>query len=309
MDLRQLAALTAIADHGSFSAAARALFTVQSNVSGHIAHLEKELGVILVDRQRGGLTEEGFHVVERARRIQRELEEISAEMSSRGAEVVGTTRLGVIGTTGRWVMPALLRTISQEHPRLRLVISEGASTSLVSDLLTGTLDAAVVHLPVDDPELVIEPLFAEDLMLLVHSSHPLASRKEMSLVELAEHPLVLAPTGTALRRVVDRAASQVGATLTPLAEIDGVRLLASMAYEGFGPAIVPATSVPRWLSGNFATVRVPELPRRVVAWVQRRRPAASIPTRTVRDTTKAILERIGSKQPGVHVGVDSPARA
>ncbi len=59
MDLRQLAALVAVDDHGSFSAAARALFTVQSNVSAHIAHLERELGVVLVDRARGRLTPEG----------------------------------------------------------------------------------------------------------------------------------------------------------------------------------------------------------------------------------------------------------
>ena len=66
MDLRQLTTLVAIADHGSFSAAARALYTVQSNVSGHVARLERELGVTLVDRQRGGLTDEGVIVVERS---------------------------------------------------------------------------------------------------------------------------------------------------------------------------------------------------------------------------------------------------
>ena len=59
MDLRQLAALTAIADHGSFSSAAKALFTVQSNVSAHIARLERELGATLVDRNRSTLTIEG----------------------------------------------------------------------------------------------------------------------------------------------------------------------------------------------------------------------------------------------------------
>lgn len=309
MDLRQLAALTAIADHGSFSAAARALFTVQSNISGHVAHLEKELGVTLVDRHGGGLTEEGSQVVERARRIQRELEEIAAEMSSRDTDVAGTTRIGVIGTTGRWVMPTLLPRLTADFPRLRTVISEGPSSGLVGRLLEGHLDAAIVHLPVDEPELSIEPLFAEDLMLLVHTGHPLADRTEMSLVELADYPLLLAPTGVALRRVVDRAAAQVGVTLTPLAEIDGVRLLASLAFEGFGPAIVPATSVPRWLKGSFHIVRVPELPRRVVAWAQRRRPAPSAPTRAARQVTQAVLDHIGTTQPGVHMGIESPGRA
>ena len=59
MDLRQLGALVAVADHRSFSAAARALHTVQSNISTHVARLERELGVTLVDRATGKLTPEG----------------------------------------------------------------------------------------------------------------------------------------------------------------------------------------------------------------------------------------------------------
>ena len=96
MDVRQLSTLVAIADHGTFSAAARALYTVQSNVSSHIARLEKELGVTLVDRAQGGLTEDGARVVERARRILNEIDDIAADMSSRHAEVGGQTRIGVI---------------------------------------------------------------------------------------------------------------------------------------------------------------------------------------------------------------------
>jgi DNA-binding transcriptional LysR family regulator len=66
MDLRQLAALTAVADHRSFSAAARALHTVQSNISTHVARLERELGTALVERSTGELTEAGELVVARA---------------------------------------------------------------------------------------------------------------------------------------------------------------------------------------------------------------------------------------------------
>ncbi|MEN3273610.1 MAG: hypothetical protein V7636_2371, partial [Actinomycetota bacterium] len=73
MDLRQLAALVAVAETGTFSAAADVLHTVQSNVSTHIARLERELGVTLVDRAAGRLTEEGVAVVARARRVQAEL--------------------------------------------------------------------------------------------------------------------------------------------------------------------------------------------------------------------------------------------
>ena len=89
MDVRQLSAIVAIADHGTFSAAARSLFTVQSNISGHVSRLEKELGVALVDRAHGGLTEDGFRVVERARRVLNEIEDITSDMTSRHDKVSG----------------------------------------------------------------------------------------------------------------------------------------------------------------------------------------------------------------------------
>src|SRR5688572_26374155 len=99
MDLRQLHALVAVADHGGFTAAARALHTVQSNVSTHVARLEKELGVPLVDRTTGALTEEGVAVVERVRRVDAELDAMVADVASVRDVVTGSARIGIIGTT------------------------------------------------------------------------------------------------------------------------------------------------------------------------------------------------------------------
>ena len=305
MDLRQLTTLVAIADHGSFSAAARALYTVQSNVSGHISRLERELGVVLVDRQRGGLTDEGVVVVEKARRVLHELDGIAAEMASRGDEVRGDSRLGVIGTTARWLLPQLLAQLSRQHPGVHLTVHEGNTTNLVPRVVSQHLDGAIVHLPVDDPEVQVDPLFAEDLVLLVHTKHHLSRLESITLAELAAEPLMLPPLGTALRRVIDRAASGVGVELQPQVEIDGVRLLTSLAFEGFGAAIVPATSVPRWLRGDFKRVTIPEMPRRVVAWVQRRRPSPSAPTRALGVVLREVVATQGAKQPGVYVGTEA----
>ena len=305
MDLRQLTTLVAIADHGSFSAAARALYTVQSNVSSHIARLEKELGVVLVDRQRGGLTDDGVVVVEKARRVLHELDDITAEMASRGDEVRGDTRLGVLGTTARWLLPQLLTHLSRQHPGVHVTVHEGNTTNLIPRLVAQQLDAAIVHLPVDDPEVTVDPLFAEDLVLLVHSKHHLSTCDQVSLGELGAEPLMLPPRGTALRRVIDRAAGSVGVELQPQVEIDGVRLLTSLAFEGYGAAIVPATSVPRWLRGDFKRVAVPELPRRVVGWVQRRRPTPGTPTRALQSVLREVVATQGAKQPGVYVGAEA----
>ena len=277
MDVRQLSALVAIADHGTFSGAARALYTVQSNVSGHVAKLEKELGVRLIDRSQGGLTEEGARVVERARRILHEMDDIAADMASLDADVVrrGPDRrdrhhrpMADAGTArGRRPRPP-----AGPHDRPRGQHHDADPERPVS----GQLHAAIVHLPIDDPELVIAPLFAEDLLVIVPDHHQFADRSSMALGDLDDIPLLLPPKGTALRRVLDRAASTAGITLRAQAEIDGVRLLASLAIDGYGAAIVPATAVPQRFEGAFRRIAVPELPQRVVAWVRRRRPAPSV---------------------------------
>ena len=308
MDVRQLSALVAIADHGTFSAAARALFTVQSNISGHIGKLEKELGVTLVDRSQGGLTEEGARVVERARRILNEIDDITADMASSTTDISGQSRLGIIGTTARWLMPQFLGQLEVEHPHVRAIVQEGATSTLIPNVIGGQLNAAIVHLPVDDPELVIEPLFAEDLFLLADATHPLADSEELSLCDLDDVPLLLPPTGAALRRVLDRAAASCGVTLRAQAEVDGVRLLASLALDGYGATIVPATAVPTWLTGSFRRITVPELPRRVVAFVYRRRPSPSAPTLAVLRTLHTIIENGADEQPGVHRDTNPLAR-
>ena len=308
MDVRQLSALVAIADHGTFSAAARALFTVQSNISGHIGKLEKELGVTLVDRSQGGLTEEGARVVERARRILNEIDDITADMASSTTDISGQSRLGIIGTTARWLVPQFLGQLEVEHPHVRAIVQEGATSTLIPNVIGGQLNAAIVHLPVDDPELVIEPLFAEDLFLLADETHPLADSEELSLCDLDDVPLLLPPTGAALRRVLDRAAASCGVTLRAQAEVDGVRLLASLALDGYGATIVPATAVPTWLTGSFRRITVPELPRRVVAFVYRRRPSPSAPTLAVLRTLHTIIENGADQQPGVHRDTNPLAR-
>lgn len=302
MELRQLSSLVAIAEQGSFSGAARALGTVQSNVSAHIARLEKDLGVVLVDRLSGKLTDDGEIVTERARRILHELDDIETDIKSRDNHITGDTRIGVLGTTARWLMPRMLVALAKAHPDVRAVVHEGSTSSLTPRLQNGGIDAAIVHLPVEDAEFRVEPLFAEDMLLIVPGKHELSTYESITLKELANFPLLLPPRSTAFRRIVDRAAASRGIVLQSQAEIDGVRLLASMAFEGFGAAIAPASAIPGWLKGDFTRVQVPELPRRVVGWAQRYRPQPNRATQAALEIAHGVVTRSGPRQPGVHVG-------
>ena len=299
MDIKQLQALLAIADHGSFSAAAKSLLTVQSNISAHIQRLESELGVTLVDRHDGSLTDEGEMVAQRARRVIHEIEDIDADIHSLGESPSGEARIGAIGTTGRWLMPLLLPEVSARHPNVHTTVFEGATNNLVLRINTGEIDAAIVHLPLSATDYDVTELFAEELVLIAHTKHELSQHDTISLAELSEHPILLAPRGTPLRRIIDRAAANEGVAMNALAEIDGVRLMTSLAFEGYGAAIVPASAIPGWLRGDFVRISVPGLPRRVVGWAQRHRPRPNRATLAVRDTLVDIVNRYADRQPGV----------
>jgi LysR family hydrogen peroxide-inducible transcriptional activator len=299
MDFRQLQALIAIADHGSFSAAASALHTVQSNVSSHVARLERELGVQLVDRQGSQLTEEGQAVVERGRRVAAELEAAIADVAALRHEVAGTARIGMIGTIARWLGPLLLDGMDRLHPKVRLVIGDGTSTTLQPHLASGSLDAAVVNLPQSNPDLVERPLFDEDLVLVVPSDHPLAGQRQISLCDLDDFELLMPAPGTVFRAEIDDACRVAGIGLRPRAEVDGVRLIASLALQGYGPAILPATGAGDGLAG-FTRVSVLGLPRRRVGVVLRRRGRPSAPARAMLETLDATVTAHLDPGRGVH---------
>jgi DNA-binding transcriptional LysR family regulator len=300
MDLRQLTTLIAIADHGSFSAAARALYTVQSNVSGHISRLERELGATLVDRTTGRMTDAGQQVLERARRIMHELDDIVSDVRSREHDVSGDVRIGVIGTVARWVMPLLLGQMTQHHPNVHTIVSEGSSSALVPNVTSGLLNGAIIHLPIDDPDLTVDPLFDEELVLMAPLGHPLASLTSVSIEELHLQPLLLPPEGAALRRILDRAAAEHGVTLTAQTEVDGVRLLASLSRDGHGAAIVPATAFRPETTSDVTTISVDGLPRRRVAWVRRRRPNPTPATDAVHEALVNVVRNHVDHHVGLH---------
>jgi LysR family hydrogen peroxide-inducible transcriptional activator len=304
MDLRQLAALVAVADEGSFSAAARSLHTVQSNVSTHIARLERELGAVLVDRARGTLTEEGEVVVERARRVRRELDSLRADVASMLHQVAGQVRLGCIGTVSRWLVPRLFRLVGERYPDVDVIVVDATTTSLLPQLVAESLDLAVVNLPIGDPELDTEKLLDEDRVLLVPSDHPLAARERIDMVQLSQHRLLLEPQGTPFRDELDREAARAGVTLKAQAEVDGIRLLTNLAFEGFGPAIVPATAAPPWTAATCRRLPVDGLAPRSVGLAKHHRGRLSAPARAVRDAIYELVE--DADQAGIHPAHASP---
>ena len=304
MDLRQLNHLIAVAEHQSFSAAARTLHTVQSNVSTHVAKLEKELGAALIDRHTMQPTAEGRAVLERARRIRTELQAINDDIVSMRHEVAGEVRIGCIGTTGRWMASPLLGRLAERHPALRPVLVDATTTSLTPRVLDGDLDMAIVNTPVVEAGLESEPLFEEERIIVAPADHPLADRETIDVADLAEHPVMLTPRGTTFRDAIDQELAAAGVLLTAAAEVDGLRLLASLAYQGYAPALLPASTVSGYPSGDWSLVHVEGLARRSVGLVRNRRTTPSMPIRAAREVVLNVIREIAPRQPGIHVTLD-----
>ena len=304
MDLRQLNHLIAVAEHQSFSAAARALHTVQSNVSTHVAKLEKELGAALIDRHTMEPTAEGRAVLERARRIRTELQAINDDIVSMRHEVAGEVRIGCIGTTGRWMASPLLGRLAERHPSLLPVLVEATTTSLTPRVLDGDLDMAIVNTPVVEAGLESEPLFDEERIIVAPTDHPLADRGTINVADLAEHPVMLTPRGTTFRDAIDQELATVGVRLTAAAEVDGLRLLASLAYQGYAPDLLPASAVSGYPDGDWSLVHVEGLARRSVGLVRNRRTTPSMPIQAAREVLLDVIREIAPRQPGIHVTLD-----
>ncbi|HEY1988147.1 MAG TPA: LysR family transcriptional regulator [Acidimicrobiales bacterium] len=309
MELRHLQALVAISDHGTFSAAADHLGTVQSNVSSHVARLERELSAALIDRSNGHFTQEGEAVLARARRILSELDALVSDVAACKDEVTGTVKVGMIGTTARWLAPQLMELTADRHPNLALMIAEGITTGLESQLADGQLDLAVLNFPVHGKDLLSKLLFEEDLVLVVPADHPLAALdRQLVLDDLAELKLILPLPGTALRDELDAALKPSGIELSASAQIDGLRLIATLTFEGYGPAILPATAIPTYLRTRFRALTVQGLPRRRVGVAQRSRGLPTAPTLALLELLQTIVATADLPS-GLHPGAATVPKA
>ena len=291
MELKHLLTLLAVVEEGSFSAAADALRTVQSNVSVQVRRLESELGVPLVVRSRRGAvpTEAGRFVLDRARRIRRELELIGEDLAALAGLRLGRATVGVVGTASRWLVPALVTQLRDEAPGVRLRISEGASERLMGDVVAGELAQAVVTEPVRDERLEALHLLDETLVGLAPAGF-VTGHDGLALAEVARLPLILPLSGNPLRDEIESAARSVGVELDVRIEVEGIRLIAELVAAGTGTAILPETALPPQLDG-LVRFEIPDLPPRRLALVWDRRTPRSRADEVTRAAVLGIVAR------------------
>ncbi len=245
MNLRDLKYLVALADLRHFGKAADACFVSQPTLSTQIRKLEDELGVVLVERapRKVMLTAAGLDVVQRARRIVADVEQMrEAARRSRDPES-GTLRLGVFPTLGPYLLPHVVPTLRSRFPQLELLLIEEKSDELLQRLREGKLDAALLALPLHDDQLHAEFLFEEPFVVAAPQQHPLARRSTLDAGELSDETLLLLEDGHCLRDQALDVCRLSGAREKSGFRATSLETLRQMVAAGVGVTLLPALSV------------------------------------------------------------------
>ncbi len=201
MNIRDLKYFVAVAKLGHFGQAAEQCYVSQPTLSGQIKKLEASLGIQLFERtnRRVVLTESGKQILRSARKILAEVDHIKELAQSSRNPLAGKFRLGAIPTLSPYLFPQLVGRVVEGLPKLRLVLVEEKTESLVSQLKQGLLDAALLALPLEEGFLQCAPLFDDAFYLAVAPSHPLAKKTSVRQDSLREQKLLLLDEGHCLR--------------------------------------------------------------------------------------------------------------
>jgi LysR family hydrogen peroxide-inducible transcriptional activator len=273
--LRQMEYAVAVADHGSFGAAAEAVHVTQPAMSAQIAELEHRLGVALFERGRSGarLTPEGAPVIEAARRVLFEADLLVELAAERQGDLVGELRIGVIPTMAPYLLPTLVREIRRRYPAAELVLSEERTADLVAAVRAGELDLGLLAAPVVelDGSLFVAELATDPFVLALPDGHPFAGTARLPQSALAGLPMLLLEDGHCMRDHAMSACSTIGAGTLGSIQATGLPSLSQMVAAGMGATLLPASAVPvEARAGSGITtrrLRSPEPFRTVVlAW-------------------------------------------
>jgi DNA-binding transcriptional LysR family regulator len=246
MEIRQLRAFLAIAELGTFTAAAHRVHVTQAAISMQIRQLENELGSKLFVRapRRVMLTEAGEHLLQRARQILRDHDAALDEIAELAGAERGRLRVGsasAMVTTD--VLPLLLKEMRKQHAHAEVTVASGTSEALVQQILSGELDLAFVSLPVEARGINTERLSQDQLVAIASPLHRLAKQRTVSAYTLAGEKLILGERGGNTRRLIDQFFAQAGVTLRVAMELSRQAAIRRMVEEDMGVGIVPLLTV------------------------------------------------------------------
>jgi LysR family transcriptional regulator, hydrogen peroxide-inducible genes activator len=269
--LRQLRYLSALAKHGHFGRAAEACAVTQPALSMQIRDLERTLGVAVVERRPGDviLTDVGREIARRGEDVLAASRDLVDFARHRSGLLTGRLTLGVIPSLAPYLLPKILPLLQSRFPELRLELRETQTRQLIEDVKNGTLDAAMLALPVDEPDIDAIALFEDLFLLAVPADDPRIETMRVAAEEIDQSRLILLEDGHCLR---DQALAFCGTAR------------GRAAGTAFGASSL--TTVMQMVAGGYGVTLIPQ----IAADVERR-------------DDRVKLLRLKNPQPGRSIGL------
>nr|WP_246314746.1 LysR substrate-binding domain-containing protein [Kineococcus aurantiacus] len=243
--MRRLEYFVAVAEQGSFSAAARSLHVAQPPLSTQVRALERELGADLFDRsgRTPGLTAAGRALLPEARRILAAYDRLATTARHAREGGVGRLRVGLVPSATAGALPEVLRRVREELPGLEVSLVEGRPPELLRRLDLDDLDVVLLYAVPDGPQLASRVLSAEPLVLAVPAGHRLAALPAVPVAELEREPVLL-PARHGDDGLRERTTALLSGVHVRVVQDDlwMVQTVVALVAAGLGCAVVPAST-------------------------------------------------------------------
>lgn len=297
MELRQIRYFIAIADSGSFSAAAQRLLIAQPSLSAQIKSLEADLGVKLLERNARGArpTSAGARFLQRARALMAEADDLARSTRSMAGEVFGTVRLGLTVSAAYPLAAPILGETAKAYPRIRFVIVEALSSKLMDLVRHEELDLALSFSPAFTEGVRGETLATERFYLCTAPGHPLAGEGAIGAESFLHLPLLLPPVNHELSERLVNCGLRIG--LKPVWQhvVESVSVISSLVEAGLGVSILPYSAVAGAVEARRIAARPisdPELARQMCLIYSSRRTLTKAELEVARIIRRIVAGRI-----------------
>lgn len=267
MELTQLKTLVYVAELGSLSKAADSLCTAQPALSRHVRLLEQDLGVQLFDRHGRGmvLTEKGKVVLQHAKRVLHEMDDIRESVVDRMNALDGEVSIGLAPTVSELLAAPLLVTLKKSYPDATFRIVSSYSLHLLQWIYDGSIDVAILYDPKALRSLKSEPFMEEDLYVVASASAHLDAEQELDFAEVAKKPLILPSRHHSLRDLIDAKFSQSSIDMNIVIEANSYSVLKQLVLRGIGWTILPLGAVQEDVScSKLSYAPLSDPPRRML---------------------------------------------
>ena len=273
MTLSELRFVVSVAQEKNFRRAAAKSFVSQPALSLAIKKIENELGVLIFERNRMGisLTTVGEKIVNQAQIVLEEVDKIKAiSVAERNTQQV-EVKIGLIYSIAPYLLPSIIPLVKNSSPEIILEAEEDITTNLVKKLDEGSIDAAIIALPFDIPGIETQPLYDEPFKVLIPTKHPWNNKQKINAKDLKNEKILLLDNThcfsmqvrEACPGISDKAEVQVGTSL---------ETIRNMVASNLGISILPQSATANNYSNDLINILPFEspIPFRRVAMAFRR---------------------------------------